>query len=47
MLQKRIKFTESGKRFEQSLNYNESNSFIFLNMVKIYQFGRKDLEVKP
>ena len=29
-------FTQSGKRFVLSLQYNESNSFLFLNATKIY-----------
>ena len=37
-----IPFTESGKRFELSRHYNGSNSFIFDNAVKMYQFKAKD-----
>ena len=37
-----IPFTESGKRFELSRHYNGSNSFIFDNAVKMYQFNAKD-----
>ena len=39
-------FTESGKRFMLSLHYNGSNSFLFVNATKIYQFRGKDSEVK-
>ena len=42
-----IIFTESGKRFVLSLHYNGSNSFLFVNAVKIYQFKVKDSEIKP
>ena len=41
-----INFRESGKMFVLSLHYNESNSFLFVNTVKIYQFRAKDSEVK-
>ena len=30
-----------------SLHYNGSNSFLFVNAVKIYQFKAKDSEVNP
>ena len=39
-----IIFTESGKRFVLSFHYNGSNSFIFANAVKMYQFKAKDSE---
>ena len=39
-------FTQSGKRFVLSLQDNESNSFLFLNATKIYQFKAKDSEIK-
>ena len=38
-----INFTESGKRFVLSLHYNVSNSFLFVNKVKMYQFKGKKL----
>ena len=41
-----INFTQSGKRFVLSLHYNGSNSFLFVNTTKIYQFKAKDSEVK-
>ena len=42
-----ITFTQSEKRFVLSFHYNESNSFLFVNVVKIYQFKAKFLESKP
>ena len=30
-----------------SLHYNGSNSFLYVNCVKIYQFKVKDSEIKP
>ena len=42
-----IDLTESGKRFVLSLHYNGSNSFLFVNTVKICQFKAKDSEIKP
>ena len=30
-----------------SLHYNGSNSFLFANAVKMYQFKAKDSEIKP
>ena len=30
-----------------SLHYNGSNSFFFVNAVKIYQYKAKDSEIKP
>ena len=42
-----INFTESGKRFVLSLHHNGSNSFLFINIVKMCQFKAKDLEIKP
>ena len=41
-----IKFTQPRKRFVLSLNYNGSNSFLFVNATKIYQFKAKDSEIK-
>ena len=41
-----IKFTQSGKRFVLNLHYNGSNSFLFVNATKVYQFKAKDSEVK-
>ena len=41
-----INFTQSGKRFVLSLHYNGSNSFLFVNATKIYQFKAKDFKIK-
>ena len=40
-----INFTQSGKTFALSLDYNGS-SFLFLNATKVYQFNAKDSEIK-
>ena len=42
-----VVFTEMEKPFFISLQYNGSNSFLFVDGVKIYQFKVKDLEIKP
>ena len=39
-----INFTKSGKRFVLSLHYNGSNSFLFVNALKVYQFKAKNPE---
>ena len=41
-----INFTQSGKRFVVSLHYNGSNSFLFVNATKVYQFKVKNSEIK-
>ena len=41
-----INFTQSGRRFALSLHYNGSNSFIFVNVTKVYQFKAKNSEIK-
>ena len=41
-----INFTQLGKRFVLSLHYNGSNSFLFVNATKIYQFKAKNSEIK-
>ena len=41
-----IKFSRSIRKFCWSLHYNESNSFLFVNATKIYQFKAKDSEIK-
>ena len=41
-----INLTQSNKRFELSLHYNGSNSFLFVNATKIYQIKAKDSEIK-
>ena len=37
-----INFTQLRKRFVLSVRYNGSNSFLFINNTKIYQFKAKD-----
>ena len=39
-------FTQPRKRFVLSLHYNGSNSFLFVNATKIYQFKAKDSAIK-
>ena len=39
-------FTQLGKRIVVSLHYNGSNSFLFVNATKIYQFIVKDSDIK-
>ena len=39
-------FIQLNKRFVLSLNSNESNSFLFVNVTKIYQFKAKDSQIK-
>ena len=41
-----INFTQSNKRFVLSLHYNGSNSFLFVDATKIYQFKAKNSEIK-
>ena len=41
-----INFTQSGKRFVLSLHYHGSNSFLFVNATKVYQFKAKNSEIK-
>ena len=41
-----INFTQLKKRFTLSLCYNGSNSFLFVNATKIYEFKAKDSEIK-
>ena len=36
-----VNFTQSGKKIVLSLHYNRSNSFLYVNAVKIYQFKAK------
>ena len=42
-----INLTESGKRFFSSLHYDRRNSFLFVNIVKIYQFKVNYSNIKP
>ena len=41
-----INFTQSGKRFVLSLHYNGSNSFLFVDAIKIHQFKIKYSDIK-
>ena len=41
-----IDFTQPNKRFILSLHYNGSNSFLFVNATKVYQFKARDSEIK-
>ena len=41
-----INFTQPNKRFVLILHYNGSNSFLFPNATKIYQFKAKNSEIK-
>ena len=41
-----INCTQSGKRFVLSLHYIRSNSFLFVNTTKVYQFKVKNSEIK-
>ena len=41
-----INFKRLNKRFVLSLHYNRSNSFLFVNTTKIYQFKAKQSEIK-
>ena len=41
-----IDFSRSNRKFCLSLNYNGSNSFLFLNATKIYQFKANVSEIK-
>ena len=36
-----VNFTQSGKKIVLSLNYNRSNSFLYVNAVKMYPFKAK------
>ena len=39
-----INFTQSGKRFILSLQYNVSNSFLFVNVTKVYHSKQRTLK---
>ena len=41
-----INFTQSNRRFVLSLHYNGSDSLLFVDATKIYQFKAKDSEIK-
>ena len=40
-----INFKQSEKRFVLSLHYNKSNSFLFVNVTKVYQFKAENSEI--
>ena len=40
-----INIKQSGKRFALSLHYNGSNSFLFVNATKVYQYRPKGSEI--
>ena len=42
-----VNFTQSGKKIVLSLQYSGSNSFLYVNAVKMYKFKAKDSEIKP
>ena len=39
-------FTQSNRKYVLSLHYIGSNSFLFVNAAKIYQFKENDSEIK-
>ena len=41
-----INFSRSNRKFCLSLHYNGSNSFLFTNATKIYQFKAKNSKIK-
>ena len=41
-----INFLRSNRKFCLSLHYNGSNSFLFVNATKIYQFKANDSKIK-
>ena len=41
-----INFSRLNKKFCLSLHYNGSNSFLFVNAIKINQFKARDSEIK-
>ena len=40
-------FTRPGRKLVLSLHYKGRNSFLFVNVVKMYQIKAKDSEIKP
>ena len=38
---------DAKKGFVLGLHYNETNSFLFFNVTKIYQFEAKESEIEP
>ena len=45
-IQYSVNFTRPGIKFCLSLHYNGSNSFLFVNATRIYQFKANDSEIK-
>ena len=41
-----INFSESGKKYVLSQNYNRSNSFLFVTATKVYHFKSRNSETK-
>ena len=41
-----INFSRSKRKFRAGLHYNGSNSFLFVNAKKIYEFKARDSEIK-
>ena len=41
-----INFSRSNRKFCLSLDYNGSNSFLFVNATKMYHFKAKDSQIK-
>ena len=41
-----VNFSRSNRKFCLSLHYNGSNSFLFVNTTKIYQFTARESEIK-
>ena len=41
-----VDFSRSNRKYCLSLHYNGSNSFLFINATKIYQFKAKDSKIK-
>ena len=41
-----INFTQPNRRFVLSLHYNGSNSFLFVNATKMFQFKAKNSEIE-
>ena len=42
-----INFSRTHEKFCLSHHYNGSNSYLFVNATKMYQFKAKDFEIKP
>ena len=42
-----LNITRSRNKISLSLRYNESNSFLYVNVINVYQFKSKDSDRKP